>query len=204
MDSIIKLSATESGDDTGFASPASLLQLVSLPRLALHQTRVCHQPLSDYQQLCTLLQYDPALTLRYLCTLQSVSEGPQPESISARIALGSKDLLSRTLLCGDRFDEKFAAGFWEGAEQFMLQHWLESVQCAFLSRALARAMELPDSDDVYFAGLLYRCGELALLTQERQDYLHLLAHCADDEERRQQEQIQYQTQHMWVSQRILK
>lgn len=204
MDSIIKLSTTDTGDDTGFASPASLLQLVSLPRLALHHTRVCHQPHSDYQQLCTLLQYDPALTLRYLCTLQSVSAGPQPESISARIALGSKDLLSRTLLCGDRFDEKFAAGFWQGAEQFMLQHWLESVQCAFLSRALARAMELPNCDDVFFAGLLYRCGELALLTQERQDYLHLLAHCADDEERRQQEQIQYQTQHMWVSQRILK
>ncbi|HVL02785.1 MAG TPA: ATP-binding protein [Dongiaceae bacterium] len=204
MDSIFHFSATETTDDTGFASPASLIQLVSLPRLALQLTRACHQPLTDYSQLCNLLQYDPALTLRYLCTLQALNHGPQPESISARIAHGNKALLSRTLLCGDRFDEKFAAGFWDLAERFMLQHWLESVQCAFLARGLARVMELPDSDDVFFAGLLYRCGELALLAQERQDYLRLISGCSNDEERRQQELAHYQTQHMWVSQRILK
>lgn len=203
MDTFINQSVNET-DESGFASPASLLQLVSLPRLALQLTRACHQPQTDYQQLCNLLQYDPALTLRYLFALQAAHPSPQPESIAARLALGNKDLLSRTLLCSDRFDEKFAAGFWTGAEQFMLQNWLESVQCAFLSRALARIMELPDSDDAFFAGLLYRCGELALLAQEKQDYLHLLAGCQSQEERRQREQEQYQTQHMWVSQRILK
>lgn len=203
MDTFINQSASET-DDTGFASPASLLQLVSLPRLALQLTRACHQPQTDYQQLCNLLQYDPALTLRYLFALQAAHPSPQPDSISARLAQGNKDLLSRTLLCSDRFDEKFAAGFLAGAEQFMLQNWLESVQCAFLSRALARIMELPDSDDAFFAGLLYRCGELALLAQEKQDYLNLLANCHSPEERRQREQQHYQTQHMWVSQRILK
>lgn len=191
-------------DDAVFSSPASLLELVSLPRLTLQLTRACHQPATDYPQLCQLLHYDPALVVRYLLVLQSTTTGPQPASISARLARGNKALLSRTLLCSDRFDGKFTPAYWEPAEAFLLQHWLESVQCAFLSRAFARVLELPESDDVFFAGLLYRCGEIALLSQEKQDYLTLLEQCNSAEDRRQRERALYQTQHMWISQRILR
>ena len=197
-------SVSESLDESGFSSPSSLLQMVSLPRVTLHLTRACHLPQTEYPQLCNLLQYDPALLVRYLFTLQAAQAGRDQDSISQRLASGDKTLLSRTLLCSARFDDLFVPAFWPGAEQFLQQSWLESLQCAFLTRAFARIMELPDSNELFFAGLLYRCGELALLAQEKQDYLKLLDQCPSVEERLRQERAHYHTDHRNVSQQILK
>lgn len=200
MDTFNDDRVVESADDSGWTSPASLLNWATLPRLALKLTRACHLPQTEHSQLCALLQYEPAQLCRYLFTLQAAL--PLTGTITERLQRGHKHLLSRTLICAPRLDELFPAATLPDAEHFLVQHWIESLQCAFLGRAFARVMELPDAEDVFFAGLLYRVGELALLAQEKQDYLALVQG-TDPTRRRQQEIELYRIDANQLSQRIL-
>lgn len=193
----------EPADDIGWSSPENLLHWVSVPRLALKLTRACHLPHTDYDQLCNWLQYDPALLCRYLFVLHTSGQ-MKGMSVRERLQQGDRTLLSRTLLCSPRLDEQFPETGLIAAEQWLLQHWLESVQCAFLSRAFARMLALPDADDVFFAGLLYRCGELALFALEKQDYLNRVVNLADGNRQRDQEHRLFQVTAPQISQRILR
>lgn len=200
MDTFNDDRVVESADDTGWTSPASLLTWATLPRLALKLTRACHLPQTEYGQLCALLHYEPAQLCRYLFTLQAAQ--PLTGTIHERLQKGHKHLLSRTLICAPRLDELFPDTALPEAESFLVQHWIESLQCAFLGRAFARVMELSDAEDVFFAGLFYRIGELALLAQEKQDYLTLLQR-TDANQRRQRERALYLIDANQLSQRIL-
>lgn len=204
MDKFIHDRLREPVDDAGWAAPETLLHWISVPRLALKLTRACHLPHTGYDQLCNWLQYDPALLCRYLFVLRDQPGSTTPVTIRERLQQGDRTLLSRTLLCAPRLDDQFPESGLIAAEQWLLQHWLESVQCAFLSRAFARLLELPDCDDVFFGGLLYRCGELALFALEKQDYLHKVLTQATPQLQREQERRLFQVTAPMISQRILR
>ena len=164
-----------------YASPNALRKLVTLPALATQLFKSTVAPKTQYDQLLALAQYDSALICRYLMVLQHKFQFDKEKSLCDRLAQGDAHLLKSTILCSASFASQFSEQWHLNAHDAIAQHWLESLQCALLCKALARLKGLENYQDFYYAGLLYRVGDLSITCQEQRNDQALANHAGKNE-----------------------
>ena len=159
---------------------------------------------SSNEELTSLLQSDPTLTMQVIKTSNSAFYGAARKigSVSdAIMRLGYQEVMSIAcaLKAKDAFD--LSSENWGGIKALLWQH---SLKTAVVARGLARRMN-PRAAEVFFtAGMLHDCGKLILLSYDVTYAVLSSDGVCHGKELVQRETARYSTDHTMLGSALLK
>ena len=136
-------------------------RLISLPKAFLQLKKVLDQPDFSMAEVALPISQDPALTTRLLRLINSSFYGFSGEIdtvFRAVTMIGSQQVYDLALATSitqtfDHMDSKVMD---------MCKFWRHSVFCGLAAKNLAKACNVPDSEQLFVAGLLHDIGHLIM------------------------------------------
>lgn len=145
-------------------------RLPALPQILLKLLELCQADRAGMAEIAKLIANDPAMTVRILNVANSAAYGRGGQKASlmqALSALGS-DMI-KTMVISDCVHNTLN-GFPYSNNSDLRLFWMHGLTTAVISREIAKAMDYPQLEEAYLAGLLHDVGRLALYAAVPQEY----------------------------------
>jgi len=156
-------------------------RLPAPPALVAKLIKLINNPETQIEEIVSLFQTNPALSIRLLKLANSSFYGLRGEVQTVRRA---------TILLGFKTIRSLAVAVWthslstqfreEVLSEMLSTLFLHSAGCAVLGAAIAKRIAPDYQDDVFLAGLLHDVGKLALICEKSRDYKNMLDHLSAD------------------------
>lgn len=158
-----------------------IYKLPSVPEVLLKLVEACRRPQVSLDEVVSIVQHDAALTARVI-TLGSASAQLEQidfagfKSLVADLGVDVIGSLASSIAVNQYFSRS-----WSGSGRYIAL-WRQSLECACMARCLARAINYPEPEEAYFAGLLHNLGRWGYLAQFPEEYAPLIGGEHDEEE----------------------
>ena len=146
------------------------IPLPPLPQVLVRFLTLVEDERTPMGDIAAIVAQDPALTAHFIAVANSPPFRQEPPAYNLETclaAIGSRML--RTLGTAMAVQNVFAAT--TGGQHLDLSgFWENSLRVAELARSLARAINYPDAEEAYLAGLLHDIGQLLLVSGLAEGY----------------------------------
>ncbi len=140
-----------------------MARLPAMPQILIKLIELCQSDDAGVNELAQLIANDAGMTSRVMRVANSAAyqrSGRKLTLAQALAVLGSD--LVKSLLISESVFQTFN-GFPHTGGSDLRAFWKHSLTAAVLARGLAKAMQYPQAEEAYLAGLLHDVGRLALL-----------------------------------------
>ncbi|MBX3354078.1 MAG: HDOD domain-containing protein [Phycisphaeraceae bacterium] len=150
-------------------------RLPSLPAVAIHVLRLSEQPNTTLDEIAAAVEFDQALVVKILRTVNSSYYGLQRECGSVAQAMSYLGLRAvRSLVLGFSLAKSLDGGA-EGEIDFPWRnYWKRAVRSAAAARLIAVNLQGVDPDEAQVTGLLTEIGMVALYRAYGDRYLQVI------------------------------
>ena len=140
-----------------------LARLPAMPQILIKLIELCQSDEAGVTELAELIANDPGMTGRVMRVANSAAyqRGGRQVNLAQALAVLGSDLV-KSLLISESVFQTFN-GFPHTGGSDLRAFWKHSLTAAVLARGLAKAMQYPQVEEAYLAGLLHDVGRLALL-----------------------------------------
>ena len=151
------------------AKELKINKLPSVPEVLLKLVSACRKPQVILDEVVSIIQHDAALTARIfdIASTDFRLEKVDRENFKALVSGLGVDVISS--IASSTAVDQFFSRFWSGTDQH-IGLWRVSLECACLARALARAVDYPEPEEAYLAGLLHNLGRWVYLSEFPEEY----------------------------------
>lgn len=150
-------------------------KLPTLPAVAVRVLQLAESPDASIAQIAEAIEYDQALVVRLLRTVNSSYYGLQRECRSVAHAMSFLGLRAvRSLVLGFSLAKSLDGGDDKDVDFAWRTYWRRAVRVAAAARVLARFMKGVDADEAQVAGLLAEIGMVALYRAYGDRYLQAM------------------------------
>ena len=156
--------------DQDIRSRLMAARLPAMPQILLKLLEHCQVDGAGMGEMAKLVANDAAVTAKILQVANSAAYnrgGQKPGLMQALGVLGS-DMI-KTLVIGEAVFQAIN-GFPGSAQTDLRRFWKHALGTAVLAREIAKAMDYPQPEEAYLAGLLHDVGRLALLAAAPAEY----------------------------------
>ena len=145
-------------------------RLPAMPQILLKLLELCQTDRAGMADMAKLVANDPGITHRILNVANSAaySRGGQRASLTQALSALGVDMI-KTLVINESVLNTFNA-FPNSINTDLRMFWKHGLTTAVIARDLAKAMDYPQAEEAYLAGLLHDVGRLALLAVVPEEY----------------------------------
>lgn len=145
-------------------------RLPAMPQILLKLLELCQADGSGMSEMAKLIANDAAMTLKILTVANSAAynTGGQRASLLQALSTLGADMI-KTLVINETVLNTLNA-FPHSNNTDLRRFWKHGLSTAVIARDLAKAMDYPQAEEAYLAGLLHDVGRLALLAVAPQEY----------------------------------
>ncbi len=158
----------------------TIVELPTLPALLDRLNRVVQDPATSAQDVASLIAADPVLTAKVLKAVNSPFYGA-PKRISsvhhAIVTLGFAAV--RSIVLGSSIGELIPGGGRGGLDSRAL--WTHSLAVGAAARAIGRRLHLPQTDELFVAGLLHDVGKVVADVHLRESFARAVQLVRDED-----------------------
>lgn len=146
----------------------------SLPEVVSKILAIISLPHTPASEIARLISYDPGLTSKVLRMVNSAAYGFQRQISSIQhgiMILGFNNV--RGLVLSASIFKLFEGHAYPGGLNHK-QFWEHSLGTAVAARLLAKALQIPEADDIFSAAMLHDIGKVVMDVYFKDDYLLVL------------------------------
>jgi putative nucleotidyltransferase with HDIG domain len=145
-------------------------RLPAMPQILLKLLELCQADGAGMSEMAKLIANDAGMTVKVLNVANSAAynKGGQKASLVQALTTLGADMI-KTLVINESVLSTFNA-FAHSSNTDLRRFWKHALTTAVIARDLARAMDYPQVEEAYLAGLLHDVGRLALLVVAPEEY----------------------------------
>ena len=126
----------------------------------------------DFKQISNIIQKDPGLTAKILAVVNSAAYAQCTfknfEQMLVVLGMDTVKTISTTAAV-----QQFFSQFNSDTHGHIGKFWLSSLNAAYFSKAIAKLVGYPNSDEAYLGGLIHQIGQLIFYSQYYDEYAQL-------------------------------
>lgn len=147
-----------------------LARLPAMPQILLKLLGLCQSDGAGMAEMAKLLANDAGMTAKVMQVANSAAYHRGDQRVSLVQALGTlgSDMI-KTLVISESVFQTFN-NFPSTDASDLRRFWKHALTTAVISREIAKAMDYPQVEEAYLAGLLHDVGRLALLSAAPEEY----------------------------------
>jgi len=145
-------------------------RLPAMPQILVKLLELCQTNVAGMSEISKLIANDPGITHKILKVANSAaySKGGQRASLMQALSTLGADMI-KTLVISESVLNTLNA-FPNSGNTDLRMFWKHCLTTAVIARDLAKAMDYPQTEEAYLAGLLHDVGRLALLAVVPDEY----------------------------------
>lgn len=162
---------------------ATLKNLPTLPHILLKLITACNKKNGALSEVARIVEKDPSLSVKILKLVNSAYYAlpTKIESMDQAVALAGTNTIKNMAFCASVY-EAFSKSSMNSRFDLKV-FWWHSLQCAALSRLIAKKTNFEQSDEAFLCGLLHDIGKLVLWVNFGEEYGQLFADAGENSDR---------------------
>ena len=154
-------------------------KLPSVPEVLLKLVAACRKPLVSLDEVVSIVKHDAALSARVIAMGSARSHPEKIDQAGFRSLVADLGVEVIVSLASSTAVNQYFSRSWSGSGRYIAL-WRHSLECACMARSLARAIDYPDPEEAYFAGLLHNLGRWIWLAQFPEQYAAAIGNERDE------------------------